>query len=95
MKAGLFIFLCSICLIGTIVNGKKFVQENETIQWHDCEPVDTDESKVTMSLFTVLLSGRTVLNSPLSSKARFAYTLFAIKKIALDSFSPPPDFLSY
>ncbi len=95
MKVGLFIFLWSFCLVGSIANGKKFVQENETSQWEDCEPADTDESEVPTSLFTVLLYGRTVFHFFPAFKFRYIYTIFTFKKIALDSFFPPPDFLLY
>lgn len=91
MKLGLFIFLWSLCLVGSIANGKKFVQESETVQFEDCEPSDTDEAEVALSFFSVLLPGASVASSQSTDKASFEYAFLAANKVALDSFFSPPD----
>lgn len=95
MKLGLFIFFLGLCLVGSIVNGKKFVQENETVLIEDCEPSDTDESEVTLSFFSALLSGTSVVNFQEATRSSYPFGFLAVKQIALDSFFPPPDFSTF
>lgn len=94
MKVGLFIFLWSICLVGSIANGKKFVQVNETVQFEDCEPSDTDESEITSFFFSTLLSGISFTTFQGADKESSEYTFLVFRKVAPDSFFSPPDFLS-
>ena len=91
MKVGLFIFLWSICLVGSLANGKKFVQENETIQLENCEPSDTDESEVTLSFFSDMLPGVSSVRFQPSGKAFHPFALLAVRQMAPDSFFSPPD----
>ena len=91
MKIGLFILFWSFCLVGPLANGKKFMQENETVQLEDCEPSDTDESEVPLSFFPALLPGISITTFQVARKASYAYTFLIIKKIAPDSFFSPPD----
>lgn len=91
MKIGLFIFLWSICLVGSLANGKKFVQANETVQLEDCVPSDTDESEVTLSFFSALLPGVSFPNLQFANRASYAYSFLSVRQIAPDSFFSPPD----
>ncbi|WP_373513229.1 hypothetical protein [Persicitalea sp.] len=91
MRVGFFIFLMSFCIVGIIANGKKFVQESETIQLQDCEPADSDESESKSSFFTDFLPGISAFNYYPRNKARFACTFLAFKNVARDRFFPPPD----
>lgn len=91
MKLGLFIFLWSLCLVGSLANGWEFAQENETVQLEDCEPSDTDESEVTLAFFPALLSGISFPNLQSANRASYAYSFLVVRQIAPDSFFSPPD----